>query len=127
MEKIIEYVKSQIGRNRDAESARKAILILAKKTKNIRFEIPGTYYVSEWSNNRFTDGNYPCKEYITKEKDLGATRVYSTNSPYSKTYFPWDLFENEPDCQRMCDFKNSFALNWETKIQNFTKQINEEA
>lgn len=109
----ITYIKGVIGDKRDKDAAKKAIEILLDKTKDMEFDLDKRYYVSEWSWSPICDGIFVFEEVIRDVKDFGTTKAYCTKTN-NRTYFPWDLFDNKSDCQKMCDFKNSFAYDWQT-------------
>lgn len=118
---ILEQVKGEV-KKRDRESAKRAIELLAEKTKEMKFELGRTYFVPEWSWNPISDGIFVYDETIRDVNDLGITKAYCTCTNY-RTYFAWDLFDNKSDCQAMCDFKNSFGYDWEMAMEEFLNSV----
>ena len=121
MEFNINSIKQSIGESRTKESALKCIKILMETCSDTEVEINKEYYVSEWSWEPICDGNFPCVQTIRFRKSVNGIDAYATGTSH-RTYFAWDLFEEENECKEMCEFKNSFGYNWERAISNFREQ-----
>lgn len=75
------------------------------------------YWVSEWSWNPICDGYSPHKEVIRYKQNIDGINIYTTGKNH-RYYYPWDICEEKKDCEKITEFKNSFAYNW-CDVENY--------
>lgn len=121
-EEMIETLKEYIKHDRTRKTATIAIEWLIENTKNKEIFLGNKYYVSEWSWQPICDGIYVYEEYVRDCKDFGVVKAYCT-CDNCRTYFPWDIYESEDECQVMTNFKNSFGYDWDIAISEYIKKI----